>query len=1548
MESIDDVVDRTRQALEGVPDDDEDRWMKLAEFGGRLDWAWNQTKSMQYLEEAIGVSETVVKITAQKGLVANQADFLATLDALWLDKYRETQDITDLDKAIQVAKQAAELTPEDDEYKAGRLSELSHRIHTKYKLFGRLSDLQEAIQAARQAIEASLGIHNEATRAGWQSDLAFLVTARFRHTGESKDLEDGVRYAREAVEATPADHRERSNRLNNLGHVFYSKYVYTDMRECLEEAIDLAKDAIDTFTATLPLDHPSGLDRRYNLAVRLRARYSLTASEEDINEATRISQEVLSLTPQGSLVLPTRLNLLGSLLEDRYKSTLEKKHLDEAIEIAMKGVDATSNGSLDRAMFLRNLAFRFGEKFLFSNSLDDLDLAIHAARKALEIIPRDVPERLSVLSNLGALLGKRYSQTLDAGELDEAIGFAREAHDAFAGQHIRIRDKISRIIVLHDLLDKKYSRTGAISDLETVIFAAKEAVNITPKGHEQRPELLDTLSHHLDHKYFYTRATDDLHECIRFTREALAAASESNPHWAARCHNLGLRLGENYSAIGKRAASDLAEAILMSRKAVKATHEEHPMRPDYLNGLSLNLGRQYYENGRWADLDEAIKYAKEVMKVAPSNHPDRGYFLINLSNRVGDRFTHTGDEDDLTEATQLAQEALEATTQHGPRLSIRMNNLGLRLRDRYLRTGETKDLDRSVELARKATEATSTGTRTPERTDQQFNLAIRLGDRYQRTGEEADLREAIELAKEAVQFTPEGHPAQGTRLNALASLLGDKYARSHVLSYLDDSVAFARKATLVGAHEHFARRAEYLNNLGNRLSDRYSHSGALNDLEEAIKFHDEAVKTVPPTHPDRADYLNNLGNALSDRYERKGSTADLDRAIIVSQAALEALVPQDNPNRGPILSTIGNRLIDRYSGENHQKRGQIEDLNMAISQINEAVQVTPPGRPDRVKYLSNQGKFYGLKYRHLGMQNLDDLDLGISAAKQAVNICPEDHPDRAAATFNLGRLLGDRYSQVGEPDDLRNARENFALTLGHKQGPISLRIDAGRQFLLTPDVLNDSQQAYDIAKQTISLVPVSAPLSLRPADKQYFLTQAVGLASDSAAIAIEAGKSPTEALTLLETGRGIIAGSLQKIRADTSELHRSHPKLAQAFDQLRNLMDSSDASHSDPNKSSIEADTRHLATARMENLLTKIQQQPGFEGFLGTMSDNQMLQAGSRGPVIVVNVSRFRCDAIIVEECGIRALPLYDVTYETIESKASEVRYPYTLIWLWDVIVGPVLESLGFLSTPHTGNSWPHVWWIPTGPLVGFPLHAAGHHFGGQERTALDRVISSYSTSVQAIVPARKSMNHSSVKQNDTAEAAQEQSEGDSGPEFVLVSMPTTPDMRSLKHAASEIDAVKEGCKSRGIGYMQAAGKHKNVLAALSSGCKVFHFAGHGDTHSIDPLQSRLLLEDWQSQSLTAGSLLEINLKEKAPFLAYLSACGTSQILDDRSVDESIHLAGAFQLAGFRHVIGTLWEVDDGLCVDTAKLTYEGLWEEGMTDDSVCRSLSSHDSASSR
>ena len=99
-----------------------------------------------------------------------------------------------------------------------------------------------------------------------------------------------------------------------------------------------------------------------------------------------------------------------------------------------------------------------------------------------------------------------------------------------------------------------------------------------------------------------------------------------------------------------------------------------------------------------------------------------------------------------------------------------------------------------------------------------------------------------------------------------------------------------------------------------------------------------------------------------------------------------------------------------------------------------------------------------------------------------------------------------------------------------------------------------------------------------------------------------------------------------------------------------------------------------------------------------------------------------------------------------------------------------------------------------------------------------------------------------------------------------------------------------------------------------------------------------MLLEDWNTKLLAVATLLEINLCKCSPFLAYLSACGTGQVKQEK-YDESIHLISAFQLAGFRHVISTLLEVNDASCVEISGITYEEIWNGRMTDEAVCRGL---------
>ncbi|KAK2734012.1 TPR domain containing protein [Colletotrichum kahawae] len=110
----------------------------------------------------------------------------------------------------------------------------------------------------------------------------------------------------------------------------------------------------------------------------------------------------------------------------------------------------------------------------------------------------------------------------------------------------------------------------------------------------------------------------------------------------------------------------------------------------------------------------------------------------------------------------------------------------------------------------------------------------------------------------------------------------------------------------------------------------------------------------------------------------------------------------------------------------------------------------------------------------------------------------------------------------------------------------------------------------------------------------------------------------------------------------------------------------------------------------MTALLKNIRHQPGFETFLMAATEAQMQDAAAKGPIVIINVSRHRCDALIIEKAGLQALQLPQLTHEDILSKAGQLKSD-TLSWLWTVVAKPVLDALGFTKTTPNDDSWPHV-----------------------------------------------------------------------------------------------------------------------------------------------------------------------------------------------------------------------------------------------------------------
>jgi CHAT domain-containing protein len=99
----------------------------------------------------------------------------------------------------------------------------------------------------------------------------------------------------------------------------------------------------------------------------------------------------------------------------------------------------------------------------------------------------------------------------------------------------------------------------------------------------------------------------------------------------------------------------------------------------------------------------------------------------------------------------------------------------------------------------------------------------------------------------------------------------------------------------------------------------------------------------------------------------------------------------------------------------------------------------------------------------------------------------------------------------------------------------------------------------------------------------------------------------------------------------------------------------------------------------------------------------------------------------------------------------------------------------------------------------------------------------------------------------------------------------------------------------------------QEILAELAR-CGRLHAGCHAISDPTHPSRSRILLPDHHQNPLTAADILRLRLPD-AQF-AFLSACETG-ITAPELADESIHLASALHVAGYRHVVATLWAVTD-------------------------------------
>ncbi|PMD36306.1 hypothetical protein L207DRAFT_434852 [Hyaloscypha variabilis F] len=965
-------------------------------------------------------------------------------------------------------------------------------------------------------------------------------------------------------------------------------------------------------------------------------------------------------------------------------------------------------------------------------------------------------------------------------------------------------------------------------------------------------------------------------------------------------------------------------------------------------------------------VENAISICRELLS---REQLDGGYSQttqLNLAGYIYLKHRITGDVAYLEEAAQIGHQAATSIPENDENKGLALFNLLEILGERYKTSNTTGALEQLIQIGHQVYERLPLDD--PDRPTVGGNLRKDLTEMFERTKEIEVLKEAVAVAKSLIG---QGGALPRDRIDRVRNLLAKKYERTSDLADLEDAILYARRV-VDEAQSNSSILPVALHNLAILMSDRYSHKDELSDLEEAIRLSRQALTSDTP---ERANFSYNLSVMIRKIYERRQDSKDLTQALELSKTAIYSPDDLQHPQRARWLANHAQCLIykyeatqslevlgeaidycikaveilslgyvDRVTALDHlstalmtrfERSGAIQDLRDAEKYSNRAILEMEKERFPDAHRLNTFSIMLARKYRRGG--KISDLDKAIEFARSAVDAEPPNHANRKRNRGNLASWLADRYKanrdeadikEALEINDLNEAIHHFSTVALDESAKSLSRIECAQAAAMLLSNKPDWLTAYKLIADAVKLLPTIGIRGLSWDDRQYLMRELSSVSSLAASVALEAHQLPSTALELQEAGRGIMSAAVIYSRSDLSDLKLASPDLYMKYREQRAATSFQLSQNERGPNDGLTTRSRNIRL--LEHLEETIRETTPLKSFGLPLAPVDLMQLAGLGYIVSFNVSRYRSDAFLVTQNNIEVLRLPDLHYDELQNFVQQMpqltrgsnpsdlddvpirnkALRKKLHWLWIVAVQPVLHAFNLTNGSRKGGHLPRLWWVMSGLMGQTPLHAAGEGWGKSANNTASHVISSY-------IPTFKLLANAQEK----SRLAQKRK----GFGIQVVAMPTSEGFDGLTFSnistEKEIDAIRMSIRDQAahVDVLQSPTKDE-VINALPKHPAI-HFACHGISDPLNPSNSSLLLAD--SELLTVREIADVSLPQAR--IAYLSACSTTQHGADDLRDEVLHVASAFQLVGFPHVLGTLWEADDGAAVRMAGLFYKEL-----------------------
>ncbi|WP_367129148.1 CHAT domain-containing protein [Saccharothrix sp. HUAS TT1] len=894
-------------------------------------------------------------------------------------------------------------------------------------------------------------------------------------------------------------------------------------------------------------------------------------------------------------------------------------------------------------------------------------------------------------------------------------------------------------------------------------------------------------------------------------------------------------------------------------------------------------------------------------------------YLRSRAEAAYRQFTETDNDAALVRSVTLARKAAQAAGDDHPARGLLLDDLRDLLRFRYDLRGRSSDLDEAAAVALTAFEATPPDGAT--RLDAARSVVSLMRDRFEVTGEVEQLLSALDLGKRALAGAQEDERQRGKLETSLCAALTSLALHSDSGADLDEAVELGRAAVdrLTGGEKVVAAT-----NLGGALQLRGRLRGSPDDLDAAVEVlrSVEHLSVTEAVH--QANLAMNLGAALNARAAVTGRSGDEDAARSAEEHARTALraIPEHNPTTLLRMALAAEdadaidaawRAVVALAPTHSARPSLLAHLAGALHKADRTEEALVVAREAAATAVSRHAKLDTRRILARILYAMDD-DTAADVFASAAEVCDRTDVGFAEVQVGLAGALFKRDERSPSDADRSAAMAALREAAGAVGSSLSDRLFATQVWSGAAREAGDIRSALEGAREAVSLLRDIGWSHVDQGDRERGLKNGAAMPREAAALAIALGE-PELAVELLEQGRALMWRSTLHLRDDFTSVAERAPALAERLEEVRSTM------HATPRE---DSETRARLARQWTRLVDEVRERPGLEDFLTPAPFAELARAADEGPVVIVNISKIRCDALVLRpNRGVEVVPLpgvdvpgMDLVSNTYLEHLGEAASPDasthvrdrarhtvhdTLEWLWERIAHPVLRHL---DLPTASAEPPRVWWCPTASLVPLPLHAAGRY----PRTTGDpvepvglpyAVVSSYTTTLASLVEARRRRASATAAPLAVGLAETERGHG------------------ALPSVVAELDVLR-GLFTDGRSTFLVDGEAtlEAVRRELPRHAWA-HFACHGRLDMVDPSTSGLCLWD---DDLNVLHLADLRL-DRAD-LAFLSACHT-RLGGGGLPDEAIHTAAALRMAGFRHTIATLWSVHDRAAQRVTRGFYE-------------------------